>query len=83
MDKNTLMQLSKEDVLSQRLPLVDLLVDSLYYPNSRLDGGVIKYSNMHLRDEELVSFVYSFQIQRNALYNSVFHLFSCYKALYH
>lgn len=59
MDKNTLMQLSKEDVLSQRLPLVDLLVDSLYYPNSRLDGGVIKYSNIHLCDEELVSFVYS------------------------
>lgn len=40
------MQLSKEDILSQRLPLVDLLVDSLYYPNSRLDGGVIKYSTI-------------------------------------
>ena len=58
MELNALLSLSVDDVHNKPLPLMQLLESSLYYPSSRLDGGVIKYCNMHLSGEQINSFVY-------------------------
>ncbi len=50
--------LSKEDFQSSKLPLTDLLENSLYYPASDVDGGVIKYCNTRFRNLNIVSFIY-------------------------
>lgn len=53
-----LLALTKEDVLSGHLPLNEILENSLYYPSSWFDGGVIKYCNENFRDKDINSFVY-------------------------
>lgn len=58
MTTQTLLTLSKDDILNHGLPLDDILVNSAYYPSSGFDGGVIKHCNTNLQDEGIVSFIY-------------------------
>jgi len=51
-------KLTREDILTKRIPLTDLLKDSVYYPASHLDGRPIEYCNTHWRDMDVNSFVY-------------------------
>lgn len=50
--------LTKEQILNEPLPLRQLLEDSLYYPASNFDGGVIKHCNTQGRALGIQSFVY-------------------------
>lgn len=50
--------LTKDDIMNKPLPLSDLLFNSLYYPSSSIDGGVIKYCNTKYQNEKIVSFIY-------------------------
>ena len=50
--------LTTEQVKNEPLPLRLLLKNSVYYPASGLDGGVIKYCNTTGRDMGIRSFVY-------------------------
>ncbi len=50
--------LTTEQVQKEPLPLRLLLWNSVYYPASGLDGGLIKYCNTHGRDIGVCSFVY-------------------------
>ena len=38
MEINTLLSLSKDNIMKGRLPLVDLLANSAYYPSAGFDG---------------------------------------------
>ena len=58
MEINTLLSLSKDNIMKGRLPLVDLLANSAYYPSAGFDGGVIKHCNTRLKDEGIISFIY-------------------------
>ena len=53
-----LLALTQEDVLNGDLPLDEILQNSLYYPSSWFDGGVVKYCNENFRDKDINSFVY-------------------------
>jgi len=46
--------LTKEEVISGKLPLMGLLEHSFYYPSCGFDGGIIKYYSKHIQ-----SFIYS------------------------
>jgi len=50
--------LTKDAILHGRIPLPELLEDSVYYPASSLDGRPIKYCNTIWRDMGVKSFVY-------------------------
>ncbi len=56
---HTLNNITKEEIESGKLPLRDLLQNSLYYPSCGIDGGVIKDCNTLGRTFEINSFVYS------------------------
>lgn len=51
------------DVLETDFPLEAILNNSLYYPSSATDGGIIKYCNEHFMDQVdrnlINSFVYA------------------------
>ena len=51
-------KLSKEDIKSQPIPIVNLLMDSFYYPSSGFDGGIVKDCNTKARDLNIQSFIY-------------------------
>ena len=53
-----LMTLTPEDILSRRIPLKELLEDSVYYPACGTDGRPIKYCNTIWRKFGVNSFVY-------------------------
>ncbi len=50
--------LTPEQITRGPLPLKDLLHNSLYYPSSGFDGGVIKDCNTLARNLNIVSFIY-------------------------
>ena len=51
-------QLSKQDILEKPFPVKQLITNSLYYPSSGFDGGVIKDCNTKARDLKIQSFIY-------------------------
>lgn len=53
-----LLALTTDDIMMGELPLHDLLENSAYYPSCGFDGGVIKYCNENLRNEDICSFIY-------------------------
>ncbi len=56
--ENYLLRLTKEDILTGSLPLDKILDDSLYYPASGLDFGLIKICNTDVRNYGIVNFIY-------------------------
>jgi hypothetical protein len=50
--------ITKEQIEHEELPLAELLQNSLYYPSSGFDGGVVKDCNTLSRNLKIVSFVY-------------------------
>lgn len=58
MEINNLTTLSKDDIINNTFPLLELLANSAYYPSAGFDGGVIKYCNTRLKDEGIISFIY-------------------------
>lgn len=58
MRESILLDLTKEQIEIGELPLDDLLHNSLYYPASCTDGGVIKDCNTLRKNLGVVSFVY-------------------------
>ena len=54
-----LQKLSVSQIEKGRIPLRDLLEDSLYYPSCDIDGGVIKYCNENFDELGICSFVYA------------------------
>ena len=60
MNLKDLLALTEEDVLNGALPLNKILQNSLYYPSSWFDGGVVKYCNENFRDKDINSFVYGY-----------------------
>lgn len=45
--------LTKEEIISGKLPLIELLDNSFYYPSCGFDGGIIKHYSKHIQ-----SFIY-------------------------
>jgi hypothetical protein len=55
---NWLAELTREKIEKGPLPLKELLENSLYYPSSGFDGGVVKDCNTVGSDHQITSFIY-------------------------
>ena len=55
---NALLKLSVSKIEQGSLPLKELLLDSLFYPASDIDGELIRYCNTHFSQLGICSFVY-------------------------
>lgn len=56
--KEILNELTPETIAHGRFPVRELLYNSVYYPASAFDGGVIRDCNINRKDWEVLSFVY-------------------------
>ena len=52
-------KLTIDDIISQPIPIVNILTDSFYYPSCGFDGGIVKDCNTKARDFNIQSFIYS------------------------
>lgn len=71
-------KLTNEKIVTEKLPLADLLDNSFYYPSSHIDGGVVKYYSKHIQ-----SFIYcDYSIGEESLLHEL-HNFSGYNIIGH
>jgi len=76
--------LTTEQVQNEPLPLRLLLWNSMYYPASGLDGGLIKYCNTQGRDIGVCSYVYcDYNTKEDELCNNVADHFRGYTIFAH
>ena len=52
-------KLTIDDIISQPIPIANILTDSFYYPSCGFDGGIVKDCNTKARDFNIQSFIYS------------------------
>jgi len=55
---NYLDNLTEEEILTQTFPIEQVLLNSLFYPSSAFDGGVVKYCNTTNRNLGIINFIY-------------------------